>query len=205
MRWTRFDMPCHADDADIIAALVLMETGRGPSVSTTDSQAVVEAWVPESVCDESRAGLIARLEAADPPFTSVVSGMTETSLPDMDWQFTWRNHYRPVRVGERIVIKPSWEAWPPEGDPDEARDDDIIVEIDPGSAFGTGSHPTTQLALMVLERYVTPGDTVLDVGCGSGILSLASLRIGAAKVIGIDSDPGSIECAEKNLAPEIEA
>ena len=80
----------------------------------------------------------------------------------------------------------------------------MVIEIDPGSAFGTGSHPTTQLALMVLERYVQPGDVVLDVGCGSGILGLGALRLGAKKVFGVDSDPGTIECATKNLRAEIE-
>ncbi|MGQ9733415.1 MAG: 50S ribosomal protein L11 methyltransferase, partial [Candidatus Zipacnadales bacterium] len=80
-----------------------------------------------------------------------------------------------------------------------ARPDDLIIEIDPGGAFGTGTHASTRLALMALERTVTAGDTVIDVGCGSGILSLAALILGAEQVIAVDFDPAAVECTIRNL------
>ncbi|MGQ9515711.1 MAG: 50S ribosomal protein L11 methyltransferase [Anaerolineae bacterium] len=114
-------------------------------------------------------------------------------LEDEDWAEAWKAHYRPLKLGERLVIKPSWCSWQPQ--PGE-----IVVELDPGMAFGTGLHPSTQLCLQALERYCRPGQKVLDLGCGSGILSIAAGKLGAERVLALDIDALAVEVAADNAA-----
>lgn len=199
MRWTRLEIPCPPELTEVVAALVLAETGRGASVVSVAGESVVEGWVPRTRAAEMGERLSARLAAAGPRLAAAAAGIRSVPVPDVDWRLAWREHFRPLRVGERLVIKPSWDSWPPPDDPSAARDDDMVIELDPGGAFGTGSHQTTKLALCALERSVKPGGVVIDVGCGSGILSLAALALGAERVIGVDTDPAAIECAASNL------
>ena len=109
-----------------------------------------------------------------------------------DWAEAWKQHYRPVPVGERLVIVPAWLEKP-----GEAR---VEIRIDPGMAFGTGMHPTTQLCLEIVEKESRPGEAVIDVGCGSGILSIAALKLGAGRALAVDTDPQAIEAARSNAA-----
>jgi ribosomal protein L11 methyltransferase len=97
-----------------------------------------------------------------------------------------------MRVGTRIVLKPSWEAW-------AAQPEDLVIELDPGMAFGTGLHPSTRLCLAALEDTVAAGDHVLDVGTGSGVLAVAALKLGAAQVLATDIDPIAVAVAQENL------
>jgi ribosomal protein L11 methyltransferase len=91
-------------------------------------------------------------------------------VEDSDWKDNWKEYFKPAKITERIVIKPTWEAY-------ERTDDELVIEIDPGMAFGTGTHPTTSLCVKLLERYLEPEkDMVLDVGCGSGILSTSIIH-----------------------------
>ncbi len=101
-------------------------------------------------------------------------------LKDEDWLHAWRRFYRPIPVGKRLVVVPAWVEQAPEA---EGR---LPVFIDPGAAFGTGMHPSTRLALQALEQVVQPGDRVIDIGCGSGILSIAAVRLGARAVLAVD-------------------
>jgi ribosomal protein L11 methyltransferase len=111
---------------------------------------------------------------------------------DEDWAEAWKKGYQPVRVGRRLLIKPTWlEA--------DVRPDDIVIEIDPGMAFGTGTHPSTQLCLEALERMVRPWQRVLDLGTGSGILAIAAARLGAKRVLARDIDPIAVEVAAANV------
>lgn len=124
-------------------------------------------------------------------------------VADEDWADAWKKHYKPVRLGEHIVVRPLWIDV-------ELQDNDIEIALDPGMAFGTGTHPTTQLCLEALERMVTPSIDVLDLGCGSGILSIAAAKLGANKVIGVDIDQlavdATIENAQQNgVADKIKA
>ena len=116
------------------------------------------------------------------------SSITVHSLPDEDWNAAWARSVRPLRVGQRIVIRPSWEAV-------ALHAGDVELILDPKQAFGTGHHATTQLLLEWLEAHVYGGERVLDVGTGSGLLAMVALRFGAASAWGIDHDPVAIECA----------
>lgn len=115
-------------------------------------------------------------------------------LEDKDWAYAWKEHYNPFRVGSRIWIQPTWA---PLGD--EVQADDIILTLDPGMAFGTGLHPTTQMCLRALPDLVSPGARVLDVGTGSGILAIAAAKLGAHHVLGVDTDDQAVRAAQENV------
>lgn len=112
-------------------------------------------------------------------------------VADEDWAHAWKKHYKPVRLGKHILVRPLWiEA--------EEQDGDIVIALDPGMAFGTGTHPTTQLCLEALERMVSPALDVLDLGCGSGILSIAAAKLGANNIIAVDIDNLAIDATVEN-------
>jgi ribosomal protein L11 methyltransferase len=119
------------------------------------------------------------------------------TLAEQDWANAWKAHYHPFRIGQRIWIRPSWIA--PEAVP-EVTEDDIVLVLDPGMAFGTGLHPTTQSCLIALEQLVQPGMRVLDVGTGSGILAIAAAQLGAAEVAAFDTDDLAVRATESNAA-----
>lgn len=119
--------------------------------------------------------------------------LTITPVPDMeDWQTQWRSHFDLLRVGSRLVIKPTWIPYEPTGD-------DVVIELDPGMAFGTGYHPTTYTCLEALEDLAQPGMRVLDLGTGSGILSIAAVRLGASEIVALDIDPQAVRAARQNF------
>lgn len=119
--------------------------------------------------------------------------VTVTEVYEKDWQDSWKKYYKPKKVGDKIVVKPSWEDY-------EKNADEIIIELDPGMAFGTGTHETTMMCIQKLEQYLKKDDVVFDVGCGSGILSIAAAKLGAGKVIGVDLDVVSVDSSKKNVA-----
>ena len=116
---------------------------------------------------------------------------TYTQVADADWTELWKEHYKPIRIGKRLIVVPAW--LKPELD-----SNDIPVLMDPGMAFGTGTHPTTQLCLALIEDHIKPNDNVLDVGCGSGILSVAAAKLGAADVQAIDIDSAAVHATNEN-------
>ena len=111
---------------------------------------------------------------------------------ESEWAEAWKRHFHLFRIGKRLVVKPTWERYLP-------GPGDLILEIDPGMAFGTGSHATTALCLALLEKYVRGGQAFLDVGTGSGILMIAAARLGAARLVGVDKDPSAVAVAKGNL------
>lgn len=113
-------------------------------------------------------------------------------LNEEDWANAWKQFYPVMRIGERTVIVPSWLTYDPQPD-------DVVLLLDPGMAFGTGLHPTTQLCLQLLERYVKPGIRALDLGTGSGILAIAAAKMGAGHVIALDNDPIAVRVAQENI------
>ncbi|WP_312612524.1 50S ribosomal protein L11 methyltransferase [Oscillibacter sp.] len=120
--------------------------------------------------------------------------MTLESLKEEDWAYGWQKYYKPLSIGNRLLVIPQWEQ-------DTVNPGDRVpLILDPGLAFGTGSHATTRLCLEALEQTVKPGDTVLDLGCGSGILSIAALKLGAASATAVDIDENCINVAYENAA-----
>ena len=115
------------------------------------------------------------------------------NVKEEDWANNWKQYFKPLTVGEKLLIKPSWE----KADADEKRK---ILEIDPASSFGTGQHNTTQLCLELIEKYISEGDTLLDLGCGSGILSIAAVLLGASSIKAVDIDENSVKIARENAA-----
>jgi ribosomal protein L11 methyltransferase len=114
-------------------------------------------------------------------------------IDEEDWAEAWKANYHPIRVGQRLLIRPEWI--------DVAADlETVVIALDPGMAFGTGTHPTTQLCLESLEAQMQPGMQVLDLGCGSGILAIAAAKLGAAHVLALDTDPIAVTSTEQNSA-----
>ena len=137
--------------------------------------------------------ILARLKAQDPDGKY---GRLELEMKDVDeedWSNAWKKYYHPVQVGEHLVVCPSWEAY-------DRKPDDVVLTLNPGMAFGTGTHDTTRLCMELLEKYITPQDTVLDVGCGSGILAITAALLGANKIIGCDIDEVAVKVAGENAA-----
>jgi ribosomal protein L11 methyltransferase len=112
-------------------------------------------------------------------------------IQDQDWTADWREAIPVLHLGHQIVVRPSWRSYC-------AEDGEIILEMDPGAAFGTGMHPTTQLCMEIVERWLQPGMQVLDLGTGTGILALAAAKLGAASVLAIDCDPNAVAIARRN-------
>ncbi|MCA9932495.1 MAG: 50S ribosomal protein L11 methyltransferase [Anaerolineales bacterium] len=124
---------------------------------------------------------------------------TFRKLQEQDWANAWKEHYHPFRIGKRIWIQPSWvSAEEVAASGIELGDDDIALVLDPGMAFGTGTHPTTQMCLQALEQVVQPGISLLDVGTGSGILAVAAAKLGAEKLWGVDTDAMAVKTAVAN-------
>jgi ribosomal protein L11 methyltransferase len=115
------------------------------------------------------------------------------NVTEADWADNWKQYFKPLKIGSKLLIKPSWEELP---DTEER----MVLEIDPGSSFGTGQHHTTKLCMELLEGIVKDGDTVLDLGCGSGILGIAAILLGASNVRGVDIDENCIRVAGENFA-----
>jgi len=119
--------------------------------------------------------------------------VTTTEVKEEDWATAWKKYYHPVKISETFTIVPTWEEYEP------VNSDELIIELDPGMAFGTGTHPTTVMCIQALERTVQKGCSVIDVGTGSGVLSIAAALLGAKEVLALDLDEVAIESAKQNI------
>ncbi|MFZ5817711.1 MAG: 50S ribosomal protein L11 methyltransferase [Bacillota bacterium] len=213
MRYLEVSIRCQRAAADAVGNLLTELTGGGYAVD--DPLDIIEnqgrweisdlvpgdpAWVTvkgwlaeagdleqqrfrlESGLDELRALGLGRIEPA-----------AYAWVKEEDWANAWKAYFKPTRVGERLVVIPSWERY-------DLQEGDLPLYLDPGMAFGTGTHPTTALCLRWLERLVKPGARVIDVGTGSGILAIAARRLGAGEVVAIDIDPVAVQVARENAA-----
>lgn len=212
MKWAEITVHCSPDSIDAVSAALsavgcggasiqdgaqespgeAAETRLQPAGNKDRGSARVTGYLPVDDRLETRLQeLRERLREFPRYGLAVEEGMTLRTVQDQDWESAWKAYFKPLRVGRRFVVKPSWEEYAP-------RPEDRVLELDPGMAFGTGAHPTTQLCLEALEAVVQPGERVLDFGTGSGILALAAARLGAS-VVGLDTDPVAAGAADLNV------
>ncbi|MBR3416567.1 MAG: 50S ribosomal protein L11 methyltransferase [Clostridia bacterium] len=148
----------------------------------------VSVFLPEEkFSPEVKTSLAARLSSLGVP-----ADVTTETFDEDDWANSWKKYYHPIHTGKRTVIVPVWEEYEP-------KDGEVVVLMDPGMAFGTGTHETTRLCAALLEEYVTPGCSVIDVGCGSGILAICASKLGAGRCFACDIDPQAIKVARENV------
>ena len=183
--------------ASVEPAFELVEDGLGVRLDP-GRPAVVRAYVPardEEAAARAAAQAAEALGHLQAFGLRAIGALTTRTVHETDWADAWKRHFPVLRVGRRIVIRPTWRRH-------RAAPDDVVLALDPGMAFGTGLHPTTRLCLAALERLADRGAVsdarVLDVGCGSGILAIAAARLGASEVLGVDTDAIAIEATEAN-------
>ena len=153
----------------------------------------VSAYFPLNIYAEKRKKVILeRFEEVFADREDIVYTIDFYEYDEEDYQNSWKKYLFTEKVSERFVVKPTWREYEP-------KDDELIIELDPGRAFGTGSHPTTSLCLKLMEENIKEGDSVIDVGTGSGILMIAADRLGASEVYGTDIDELAVESAKENL------
>ncbi|MGO0122666.1 50S ribosomal protein L11 methyltransferase [Desulfothermobacter acidiphilus] len=184
--WWRVGVPVSPGKAEEAAADLAQLAGRGAEVIPDGCNVWVVVYLPAHAPVDK----FLRLWAAGERWAS--GDIIVQPLVNKDWLTWWRRDYRPFRVGERLVVKPTWCSYSP--DPRE-----VVIELDPGLAFGCGTHPSTCLCLRLLERHLRPGAKVYDVGTGSGILAIAAARLGASSVVAIDEDEVALRVAQENV------
>jgi ribosomal protein L11 methyltransferase len=181
-----------------LKGVVVQEPGFEPvadwadEVRTSPEYFAVTGYFPEDSRLRARCRFLENTLARLQEENGIVSRISYSKIDDEDWAESWKAHFAPQRISRKIVVKPSWRRYAP--DPEE-----IVVEIDPGMAFGTGTHPTTEMCIRMIEKYLKRGDTFLDVGTGSGILLIVAAKLGAGKLRGVDIDPHAVEIARTNL------
>lgn len=193
MRWAEMTIECPPESVDAVTE-AFFEAGCGGVTQIGTDPVSVSGSLP--VTDE----LVGRMTALKvhlarlPEFglPAVPDELTVRYAEEEDWANAWKQYFKPTRVGKSLIVKPSWEAYSPEAD-------DLVLELDPGMAFGTGNHPTTRLCMEALEKWVTPGMRVADVGTGSGILSLTAARLGASAVWATDIELLARQIASENV------
>lgn len=215
MKWTKFTLSTLADAVDMISAM-LMELGiEGieiednipiteqekkamfidilPEVDLDDKTAKISFYMEdEAGIQETLINIKNELQQLS-EFLDIGSGHIEISgTQDTDWINNWKEFFKPFRVDDTIVIKPTWEKLT------DVKENDLVIEIDPGTSFGTGAHETTKLCILGLKKHMKMGDNVLDVGCGSGILSIVAAKLGANEIVSTDIDPIAVDAAYEN-------
>jgi ribosomal protein L11 methyltransferase len=173
----------------------LVEDGLGARIDPT-RPSTIRAYVPaidDAAADRAVAIVTEALGHLQAFGLRPIGDLRTTVVDEADWAEAWKSHFHVLRIGRRIVIKPSWRRH-------RREDDEVVIDLDPGMAFGTGLHPTTRLCLEALEARADRGPLgrALDVGCGSGILSIAAVKLGATRALGVDIDPIAIEATLAN-------
>ncbi len=217
MKWIRFTLDTHTDAVDMLSYMLdeigvegieiedhvpLSEEDKKkmfvdilPDPEDNDGTAKVHFYMEPENCNPEKIMMqVQDIFQEVKQFCNIGKGTVSLSeTEDKDWINNWKTFFKPFRAADNIVIKPTWEIY------EKENEDDILIEIDPGIAFGTGSHETTKLCIQALDKYVKKGDSVLDVGCGSGILSIAALKLGAAHATAIDIDEVAVKVAAENM------
>ena len=203
MRWLELSADVDSGDAEVVAEVlgrfgcggVAIEEeaasgeDEGP-FSNRQRRARVTAFLPIDdslpIKRSQLEGALTHLALKEP------TELHQCETDDQQWETAWRKYYKTLKVGKRLIIKPAWENY--EGKPGQ-----VVIELDPGMAFGTGQHATTKLCLVALERFLRPGALVLDLGTGSGILAIAAAKLGAFSVLALDINPAVVGIARSNV------
>ena len=221
MDWIELTVHTTTEGADIVSEALMAEGATGTMVEdradipdpdkpngiweiidpalidSLPEDVVIHAWFePDSRLPDRMQALEARLAALKALDLGLPLGTLEIdrqSVRDEDWSEVWKQFYKPFRAGKSLVVKPTWEPY-------DAQPGDRIIEIDPGMAFGSGTHETTGLCLELLEENLRGGERVIDVGTGSGILAIGAALLGAKDVLAIDIDPVAVRVAKENIA-----
>lgn len=216
MKWKKFTLETTTEAVDFLGSLFDeagiegMEIEDNVPLTESETKGMFIDILPELPPDDGTARVSFYLDEdddADAILQTVREGLREMSAyvnigagtitasetEDKDWINNWKQYFKPFTV-DHILIKPTWEEIP------EGMEDKLLIQIDPGTAFGTGKHETTQLCIRQLEKYVTPDSKVLDLGTGSGILGITALKLGAASVFGTDLDENAITAVHENVA-----
>ncbi len=213
MNWTELKIEVSSLDVERASAIATMASPHGfyiedysdmdemlPVIGRVDyvdsellnrdrTRAALHLYLPEgSSPDEAAAYLRELLDGA-----GIGYSISSESVRDEDWAENWKRFYKPERIGTRLVVCPSWERY-------EKKQGDVVMTMDPGAAFGSGKHETTALCLRLIEANVRDGDRVLDMGCGSGILSIAAALLGCGQAVAVDVDENAVKTALSNAA-----
>jgi len=203
--WTELSFRVEPEASEAIAYLLQEITGSGVTIEPAiealgpdegyvlDEAAplTLRAYLYGPVQSERRAEIEAEL-AGSQSGDGIEGAFEWKTVQEEDWAEAWKDYYEIERVG-RIVIRPAWREY-------EAAGDEIVVSLDPGMAFGTGQHPTTRMCLHLMQELQRPGDYVLDLGCGSGILAIAAIKLGASSCIAVDTEGQAVKASNDNVA-----
>ena len=193
IKWIKVTIPCRPEAAEILQAVLF---DMGITGAEEKSESVVGYFTANRTIESLTSDLSARLDVLQ--LSGVIDTITFEEIFHQNWGETWNRFFKPIRISDRLVVKPPWLDW--------TGPEPVVIDIMPKMAFGTGTHETTQLCLEMMEPLITQGCRVLDVGTGSGILSIAAIRLGAASATGVDVDEDSvanaIENAEQNSVAE---
>lgn len=218
MKWTEIKVSTNAENEDIVSS-ILYEVGA-MGLTIEDPNDIVELtkrvddwdFIDDSLFQSEFEGIIIKAYYSElEDLISIVEKVKNrleiepvlagekllgkviiSTVDEKDWAESWKQYYKPKRIGEKIVIKPTWEDF-------EEKPGDIIIELDPGMAFGTGTHETTIMCAEALESHVKTNSTVFDIGCGSGVLSIVAAKLGAKEVIGVDLDEVCVKVSNENI------
>ena len=198
MKWASLSVWSPPDVQEAVANFLVEQTNRGVQLEGEWVTAYCPKGREAQVCLQQLTHYYKELQQLYPNLPEIK--VAQKDLPGEDWSETWKSFFKPLIIGKNIVIKPTWEPYEP-------KPGQVLIEIDPGRAFGTGKHPSTALCLEILELMLSESsrnkmgsvNSVLDVGTGSGILGIAAARLGAREVLGLDLDPEALKVAEENL------
>ncbi|MFP4343352.1 MAG: 50S ribosomal protein L11 methyltransferase [Anaerolineales bacterium] len=194
IKWLEVSVPVDAEAAEAVAEVLSRYASQGVAIdmgTPSDVQTVtVRAYLP---ADESLEETRRKVEEALWHLGQIwpIPTPTYTTVADRDWTAGWKEKMPVLHIGQRVVIKPSWRDY-------RAQRGEVVLEMDPGLAFGTGIHPTTQLCLGALERLVKPGMRVLDLGTGTGVLAIAAVKLADVRVLAVDNSADAVRVARRN-------
>jgi|YelNatPaOPRAMG01_1025707.scaffolds.fasta_scaffold48826_2 ribosomal protein L11 methyltransferase len=192
MNWVEINIRLGEESLEAVTA-ILLDAGCQGVAEDSSKPGILSAFMEETpdfdVKFQELSGKLSKISqfGLEPPSSIATHTVNET-----DWAHEWKKYFKPMEIGEKLVIKPSWEDY-------EVERTKIILELDPGQAFGTGGHATTRLCLIALEDYIHPGDKVADIGTGSGILSIAAAKLGASEAHATDIDDLPRRVARENV------